>query len=850
MNRAGANALIAAFFLIGSPALADDEAESPAAPGWETIEEPAPEAAPKISWSETGPGPLYGYQPLPESPLEATALRLELADNSGAINHLARGLEKYRIPRTLRSAARLLLGSLYLRANQPDLASKEFTRVRLANGVHTEEASYLEALADYERGRYSVAARECQKVIERWPNTARKTDCLLIAGQALAKLGRVTATNEILTPILEKGTGSDDIDTALLAVAEAKATANPERATQIYRHLACNYRFPTTAQQARAKLLEIHPTLPEQTVSERMACALSARDALLRREAWATYQDLINADPVDPKVPGWSTKHNYRFEYKTRQFGRLATRYIKQYEATPSGKLAWSIHRAFVRAGNWAEASRWGEIGLTKHKSYYRWRRGHEAVAWAAMQNGDYRLATKLWEVVGRSSGRTGSLGRWYTAYSRFKSGELTAAREAFDALEARRFDAGRLRYYRWRVAKLQGDTGLAKSLERAILAEGEGHWWALMLRARQRAESPNAQATSQRDGKWPQRVLTQRTAPMPIINLAPLLTLPGSDAPRTNSPAFARTTAQLQLTPEQIYPRGYTAGPHYAPNAARKTLEQLTQAHGEQWPELKAAYELARVGAYTRSGARLGAVRRELKERGRKEGTRASALRKANISTAKWTEVMLYTRAHHFVAKALQKASVGTVKTDEERHARQLSLPIAWPELIWPASEQTDLDPMLVLAVIRKESLYRADAVSSAGAVGLMQVMPTTGALVAARLNEPTFSPRRLSNPETSIRYGTAYLSWLSERFEGVLPLMIGAYNAGPYAVSSWLNGPKDQPIALDDWTEQIPYRETRRYVKAVLGAYGAYVEAYHPEQAVSIDLKAKGDNTSVVEF
>jgi soluble lytic murein transglycosylase len=247
-----------------------------------------------------------------------------------------------------------------------------------------------------------------------------------------------------------------------------------------------------------------------------------------------------------------------------------------------------------------------------------------------------------------------------------------------------------------------------------------------------------------------------------------------------------------------------------------------------------------------------LSNVLRELEKDGATEGTRASALRKVNVPASTWTEARLFTRAHHFVAKTFYKASTSLGSTETERHARQLAFPIGWPEFLWPASQERDLDPLLVLALIRKESLYRSDAVSSAGAVGLMQVMPTTGALVAARLNEPTFSPRLLADPETSIRLGTAYLSWLSERFEGVLPLMIGSYNAGPYAVSTWLNGTNDSEVTieLDDWVEQIPYRETRRYVKSVLGAYGAYVAAYHPNESVDIDLTPKGDDASAVDF
>lgn len=124
-------------------------------------------------------------------------------------------------------------------------------------------------------------------------------------------------------------------------------------------------------------------------------------------------------------------------------------------------------------------------------------------------------------------------------------------------------------------------------------------------------------------------------------------------------------------------------------------------------------------------------------------------------------------------------------------------------------------LDPAYVYGIIRRESAFDAQARSGVGARGLMQLMPATARRVARRLDERLPSLRHLERPETNIRYGTAYFRTLLEHFEGHFVLATAAYNAGPHRVERWLPA---QTLPADIWIETIPFRETRRYVRAVL--------------------------------
>jgi soluble lytic murein transglycosylase len=125
---------------------------------------------------------------------------------------------------------------------------------------------------------------------------------------------------------------------------------------------------------------------------------------------------------------------------------------------------------------------------------------------------------------------------------------------------------------------------------------------------------------------------------------------------------------------------------------------------------------------------------------------------------------------------------------------------------------------PALALAVMRQESSFDPGVVSAAGAHGLMQVMPATAAELA-RAAHVAAGP--LSDPAVNMRLGSAYLRGLLDRFGGVLPFAIAAYDAGPHRVQVWLDANRPEAgddAAMIDWIEMIPFGETRNYVQRVL--------------------------------
>jgi soluble lytic murein transglycosylase len=129
-------------------------------------------------------------------------------------------------------------------------------------------------------------------------------------------------------------------------------------------------------------------------------------------------------------------------------------------------------------------------------------------------------------------------------------------------------------------------------------------------------------------------------------------------------------------------------------------------------------------------------------------------------------------------------------------------------------ASRRTGLPESLIYAIIRQESLFRADAASSAGAIGLMQLLPETARITARRTGVPAPTRSQLTEPAVNIPLGSAFLASLLQRFDGETAPATAGYNAGPNAARRWL---PPASMDLDVWTENIPFNETRAYVQRV---------------------------------
>jgi soluble lytic murein transglycosylase len=157
-------------------------------------------------------------------------------------------------------------------------------------------------------------------------------------------------------------------------------------------------------------------------------------------------------------------------------------------------------------------------------------------------------------------------------------------------------------------------------------------------------------------------------------------------------------------------------------------------------------------------------------------------------------------------------------------REVLTVIFPIAYWDLIRKHAQANGLDPYFVAALVAQESTFVADVKSAADAYGLMQLLPSTARMYARKLNLK-YSPRLLTDPESNIRMGTAYLADKIREF-GDLHLVLASYNAGERAVRRWQT---ERPsLAKDEFIDDIPYPETQNYVKKILGTTDDYRRLY----------------------
>jgi soluble lytic murein transglycosylase len=155
---------------------------------------------------------------------------------------------------------------------------------------------------------------------------------------------------------------------------------------------------------------------------------------------------------------------------------------------------------------------------------------------------------------------------------------------------------------------------------------------------------------------------------------------------------------------------------------------------------------------------------------------------------------------------------------------------PLAYWEMIQQKAQERELDPYLILALIRQESLFDPQARSPAAALGLMQLLPSTASRVAKQIGVTPPSNEQLFQPEINLVLGTQYLKDLLQRYSNDWFKAIAAYNAGEAAVDRW-----EKEILTDDaeeFVERIPYLETRGYVKLVMRNHRIYKRLYDQQK------------------
>ena len=166
--------------------------------------------------------------------------------------------------------------------------------------------------------------------------------------------------------------------------------------------------------------------------------------------------------------------------------------------------------------------------------------------------------------------------------------------------------------------------------------------------------------------------------------------------------------------------------------------------------------------------------------------------------------------------------------RTEAPGFVQRLSFPVYYQDLVAPEAQKQGIDPLVLFALIRQESLFESFINSLADARGLTQVIPPTGEWIASRLGWGELGENDLYLPYVNVQFGAYYLSVQLATFDDEAIPALAAYNAGPGHIHDWLEEAPD----IDLFVESIPFAESRRYVRNVYENYAHYRRLYRGDQ------------------
>ena len=316
-----------------------------------------------------------------------------------------------------------------------------------------------------------------------------------------------------------------------------------------------------------------------------------------------------------------------------------------------------------------------------------------------------------------------------------------------------------------------------------------------------------------------------------------------GTDALQTDPEALAskpedgpsRSAAPAEAAPALEGTRtmeGRVRSRRYDLSAAIAKLEPIVDAHGEAFPWIGRALDFLRLGEREEANRQLyeaflawrEANGRPIRRAGLESVARgAERPRRAVSWPVRRARQAIPATARRELAELGHLLGDFGVSTGWGGWDRVSERPRAYSDQVERAARRHGLDPNLLFAVMRVESVYQKEIVSYAGAIGLCQIMPRTGQLIADAMGKRDYTTADLLDPDTNLDFAAWYLRSLLERFDGRLPLAVASYNGGPHNVRRWMQGlPQDMP--LDVFLEHIPFDQTHRYVRRVLTHYEAY--------------------------
>jgi len=565
----------------------------------------------------------------------------------------------------------------------------------------------------------------------------------------------------------------------------------------LYGYLQYDYLSRRLSSVSESRIKDFISVYDDSPISKRMRYRWLRN--LERRGKWAAY--------VDEYKPGGSTKYQCAYAralYKTKQFDKANKEAEKlwlvgksQPQKCDSVFEKWKKHGGMTKEHIWARidlAMAKGRVSLARfiakslnkkeRRWVKRWRKMHkrpaenlhrkyyqtdEAIPNKIVRHGVKRLARRdagaaadYWEQVREKHLKT-------AAEAVLKIDEYIARQAGFQKHP---------RALEW-MGKLQNpDEDVQLWRIRAALAQQD--WWSALSWI---DTLPADERNSDQWRYWRGRILEIQSNTLPALK-----------------PASERIFSTLS---ENRSYHGFLAADRLGSeykfqsdplNFSQKELDEI-----EKVPGITRSRELLHLGMKVDARREWNFVTRKFND---------EDLKKASVLASQWG---WHDRAISTIAKAAHYDDL------------EVRFPTAHKDIITEQAQDQGIEAAWIYGVLRQESIFMADARSHAGALGLMQLMPSTGRLTARELKFRIRSNKELLNIKKNIRLGSAYLRRMLDENNGNSALATASYNAGPYRVKKWL---PEEDMPADIWVETIPYNETRKYVRRVMSYTVIYDE------------------------
>ena len=719
----------------------------------------------------------------PEQGLKSAIDAFKAGNNDAALFILRQVTEQY--PGTLWYRRSLFLTEeAFIQLDMPADADAAMLRVRAEYPVLADYA--VSILADYHfsNARYSEAAALYQVVTQQYPDSFLAARSAYRRALALLESYAYATAAESLEKFLEDNPRSEYSPDAGVGLGRAlTAEADLKRAVRAYQAVLIKYPGSPTDQGVEKALAELRSggvEVPELTPDELYERGQNLYRASQYDKAAETFAKLLAMDPQNPNSPdillrtGISLFNIGRRQEAAATLEKMVREHPRDQRVPEAlywvGKSYSKLGdrdkgvQAFQKVLDYYLDSEWADDALFLMANIYR-------------ESDDMKKALALYGRLAADypESKYADSAIWWKAWAYYVDGDYKRTEQTFQDLVSRyprSFLVNQARYWQGRAAEKRGDTSKAAVYYDKVIKRAPYTYYG--NRASERRLS---------------------------IELPAFAAVCSMDTEVNDVPEIPDATDHLNSVETDEGPPVWTKD-------ALKTLSAE--------PSFNKSLELMHLDMKKEAAAELWSLQDRLP---RKRG--------AILGLSKtFFELGDYYRSLNLVLRNYERYLDGATREMPEDFWL-----LAYPQGYWDSivtyARKYGQDPYFVAAIVREESQFHAEALSPAGARGVMQVMPATGAWIAQTISMKGFNQTMLFDSDTAINLGTWYISHLMKRFKGDPLFVAAAYNAGPDAVAAWLSR-TGRGTERDEFVEAIPFSETRGYVKKVLRNYAEYKRIY----------------------